>query len=88
MVGAPISEMHGRRPVYISSVLCFTLFVLGAGFSTSLVSLIVCRFFAGVFGGSALVVGFGLLSDIWGPSHLPIALSIFNTIPFCGPAIG
>ena len=29
-----------------------------------------------------------MLADVWNSSELPIALSIFNTIPFCGPAAG
>ncbi|GAB1312746.1 MFS general substrate transporter [Madurella fahalii] len=88
VIGAPISEHFGRRPVYWLSVPVFCLFTAGAGFSDSFASLLICRFFAGAFGGSALVVGFGLLTDIWAPHQLPIALSVFNTVPFMGPSIG
>lgn len=35
-----------------------------------------------------LVVGFGYLADIWTPRQLPVALSVFNMVPFCGPAAG
>lgn len=87
MISAPMSERFGRRPVYHVGVFVFALFILGAGLSQSLPALIVCRFFAGAFGGSVLVVGFGILVDIWNPAELPIALSIFNTVPFCGPAV-
>lgn len=88
MISAPISERFGRRPVYHIGLLAFGLFILGAGLSKSLPALIACRFFAGAFGGSVLVVGFGVLTDVWNPAQLPIALSVFNTVPFCGPAMG
>lgn len=35
-----------------------------------------------------LVVGFGFLADVWTPRQLPVALSVFNMVPFCGPAAG
>ncbi|KAI8953187.1 putative MFS transporter [Xylaria longipes] len=88
LIGAPISENFGRRPVYQLSVPAFCLFILGSGLSVSFASLLICRFLAGAFGGSALVVGFGLLTDIWAPHQLPIALSVFNTVPFMGPSAG
>ncbi|KAI0858238.1 putative MFS transporter [Xylaria cubensis] len=88
VIGAPISENFGRRPVYWLSVPAFCLLILGSGLSVSFASLLICRFLAGAFGGSALVVGFGLLTDIWAPHQLPIALSVFNTIPFMGPSAG
>lgn len=88
MISAPISERFGRRPVYHVGLLAFAIFTSGAGLSRSLPALITLRFFAGAFGGSVLVVGFGVLTDIWSPAQLPVALSVFNTIPFCGPAIG
>ncbi|KAK3294136.1 putative MFS transporter [Chaetomium fimeti] len=88
IIGAPISENFGRRPVYWLSVPVFCLFTVGAALSPSFASMLVCRFFAGAFGGSALVVGFGLLTDVWGSHRLPIALSIFNTVPFMGPSVG
>jgi MFS family permease len=69
-------------------LLAFSLFTLGAGLSKSFASLVMCRFFAGAFGGAMLVLGFGLLADIWTSKQLPVALSIFNVVPFCGPSAG
>lgn len=88
MIAAPVSEELGRRPIYHFNILLFALFTLAAGLSQSFKGLIIYRFLAGVVGGSVLVVGFGVLADVWSPAQLPIALSIFNTIPFCGPAVG
>ncbi|KAF2450241.1 putative MFS transporter [Karstenula rhodostoma CBS 690.94] len=88
LLAAPISENYGRRPVYLLGLLAFSFFTLGAGFSPSFTSLVLCRFFAGAFGGAMLVVGFGFLADVWTTKQLPVALSIFNVVPFCGPAAG
>lgn len=56
---APMSEKYGRKIVYLLSSPVFILFTLGAGFSKSFASLIVCRFFAGLTGSPALAVGAG-----------------------------
>ena len=56
---APMSEKYGRKIVYLLSSPVFILFTLGAGFSKSFASLIVCRFFAGLTGSPALAGGAG-----------------------------
>jgi MFS family permease len=42
---APLSEMYGRRPVYIGSILVFLLLVLPCALATSLTEILVVRFF-------------------------------------------
>lgn len=57
VLAAPISETFGRRVVYLISLPLAALFMLGAGFSQSFASLMICRFFAGFFGSPVLAVG-------------------------------
>ena len=66
----------------------FALFILGAGFSSNIASLTVCRFFAGVFGSPGLSIGGATLSDIWQPHERAIPWAVYVTTPFLGPAIG
>ncbi|KAF2020118.1 MFS general substrate transporter [Aaosphaeria arxii CBS 175.79] len=88
VLSAPISELHGRKIVYlISSPICM-LFTLGAGFSKSFASFIVCRFFAGLTGSPALAVGAGSSVDVVAPQHRAVASSFFIMAPFFGPSIG
>jgi MFS family permease len=81
MVAAPISETYGRSVVYKFSSVAFMLFVLGAGFSNSFASLIVCRFFAGALGGPVLAVGAGTNADMYLPKNRAIASSLFVMMP-------
>ena len=50
---APISEMYGRRPVYIVSTLLFIVLIIPCGLATSLSEVIIVRFF-GALAGSAM----------------------------------
>lgn len=45
VVSAPLSEVYGRRPVYIISMFIFMLFVLPCALSKQLVEVLVWRFF-------------------------------------------
>ncbi|OLL22900.1 putative transporter [Neolecta irregularis DAH-3] len=62
---APLSEMFGRRPIYIISYLPYICFSLGCGLSQSVASLIIFRFFAGVCAAAVLVLCPGTITDIW-----------------------
>jgi hypothetical protein len=81
MIAAPISETYGRSVVYKVSSLAFMFFVLGAGFSKSFASLLVCRFFAGTLGGPVLAVGAGTNADMYAPKDRAIASSLFVMMP-------
>jgi MFS family permease len=81
MIAAPISETYGRSVVYKVSALAYMLFILGAGFSDSLASLLVCRFFAGTIGGPVLAVGAGTNADMYAAKDRAIASSFFIMMP-------
>ncbi|KAF2166921.1 hypothetical protein M409DRAFT_54685 [Zasmidium cellare ATCC 36951] len=87
-IGAPLSETFGRWVVFVVSVPAAALFTLGAGFSKSLGSLLVCRFFAGLMGGPPLSIGGGVLADLFPAQKRAIAGSIFIAAPFLGPCTG
>jgi multidrug resistance protein len=88
MLAGPSSEVLGRKAVYLVSIPIFALFILGSGFSQSIASLIVCRFFAGVFGSPGLSIGSATVADVWRPHERAIPMSLYVTTPFLGPALG
>ena len=88
ILAAPVSETHGRRVVYFTSLPIAALFTLGAGFSQNFASLAITRFFAGFFGSPVLAVGAGTNVDVWLPIHRATASSLFLLAPFLGPALG
>lgn len=45
LVVAPMSELYGRRPVYLICLCCFALLVLPTALATSLAEILIVRFF-------------------------------------------
>ncbi|KAF9698028.1 hypothetical protein EKO04_004127 [Ascochyta lentis] len=88
VISAPLSERYGRKIVYILSSPVFMLFTLGAGFSKSFASLVICRFFAGLSGSPALAVGAGSNADIFPPQKRARITAVFLMAPFAGPSLG
>lgn len=74
--------------MYFLCLPLFGLFTLGAGFSQSFASLLVCRFFAGVFGSPPLSVGAGTIADLLKPAQRAKITAIFVLAPFLGPVLG
>ncbi len=48
LVLAPMSEVYGRRPIFLCSMLFFTLLTLPCALATSMKEVLVARFFAWV----------------------------------------
>ncbi|KAJ4319970.1 hypothetical protein N0V94_003640 [Neodidymelliopsis sp. IMI 364377] len=85
---APLSESFGRRPVVFISLPIFALFILGTGFAQNMATLVVLRFFAGLFAAPSLSMGSGTLSDLWQPEKRSGPMSMYVAAPFFGPALG
>lgn len=88
MIGAPLSESAGRLIVYRLGLPIATLFLIGAAVSKGIASVVICRFFAGVFGSPALSVGGGTMADMWPPARRGPSTALFVMAPFMGPCIG
>jgi DHA1 family multidrug resistance protein-like MFS transporter len=89
---APFSELKGRRlPVIIASS-GFGIFMIAVAVSKDIQTLLICRFFAGLFGSCALTIVPAIFSDIFnnetrGMAIAAFAASVFNG-PLAGPMIG
>ncbi|TVY44468.1 Polyamine transporter [Lachnellula occidentalis] len=88
VLGSPASETLGRRPVYLITIPLFGLFTLGAGFARNVETVIICRFFAGLFGGPALAVGAGTNADLYPPAKRVFTTSLFTLGPFLATGVG
>ncbi|KAG8628102.1 hypothetical protein KVT40_003975 [Elsinoe batatas] len=92
LIASPLSETFGRRVVYLVVLPIFSLFVLGWGFSNSLASLILCRFFAGVFASPSVAIAAATIADMIPPSQRAFPLILYYTTPtlgaLSGPIIG
>ncbi|KAK6434903.1 hypothetical protein LTR95_008910 [Oleoguttula sp. CCFEE 5521] len=88
ILAAPVSETAGRLVVYKITAPCFMLLIVGAGFSKSFGSLLVCRLLAGTLGGPVLAVGAGTNADMYSARDRAVASAFFIMMPFLGPSLG
>jgi MFS family permease len=87
IVGAPLSETYGRKTVFVATTPIFLLFMVGSGFSKNLVSLIICRFFAGVFAAPNINNVSATILDYSEPRYRGASLGIYYSIPSLGSTI-
>lgn len=88
MISSPLSETFGRKLVYLLTLPLFDIFMLGAGLSQNITSLIICRFLAGLFAAPGVSVAAATISDFTYPNQRVIPLAAYYSIPFIGSAIG
>lgn len=85
---APLSEIGGRNPVYIVTLLIFVLFEGGIALSSDIQTRVILRFFSGIAGSPVLSNAGGTLSDMWNPLERTFAFPFFACCGFLGPAVG
>jgi len=88
LLWAPLSEVFGRRKLFIATYILFTAFNGGVVASQNIWTLIVLRFFAGTAGSSPLTNAGGTVSDVFNASQRGLGMAIFASAPFLGPAVG
>lgn len=90
LMTAPLSEMVGRRVIYVVSFPIAMLFAMGVGLAKNIRTILVLRFFTGYFASPALSIAGGTISDVWAnePMDLSFSIALFCLAPFMGPIIG
>jgi hypothetical protein len=85
---APLSEMYGRRPVYLIAVAAFTVLVIPCALSNNLAQILVMRFFGAIAGAAMISNAPGTVSDIVSDDYRALAFSIWSLGPMNGPVVG
>lgn len=85
---APLSEMFGRRPVYIVSMLLFLLLMIPCALATSMAEILAVRFLGALAGSVMIPNCVGTLSDIVTDEYRALAFSIWSIGPLNGPTFG
>ena len=85
---APLSEMYGRRPVYMVSMFMFLVLIIPCGIGTSLVEVLVVRFFGAVAGSVMVANSPGTVSDMVNDHYRALAFSVWSIGPLNGPTFG
>ena len=81
-------ERVGRTIPYFGALTLNALFNLGAGLSHSVSGVLVCRFFAGFFGGLTLVSLEGTFADIWSAQTTNTYYAVQGLAAFIGAGMG
>lgn len=88
MAWSPLSELYGRRlPLFLGYTI-FAIFQIPVAVAQNVQTILVCRFMIGLFGCSPLAVVGGALADFWNPVDRAIAIAMFSSATFVGPALG
>lgn len=90
VVAAPLSEILGRRWIYITTFPISMLFTMGVGLATNIRTILVLRFFSGLVASPPMAMAGGTIGDLWGnaPNEQATAMALFCVAPFLGPVIG
>ena len=88
LVGAPLSETYGRKTVFMVATPVVCLFLLGSALSRGITSLIVCRFFAGMFASPLINNASAVILDCIDGRYRGTTLSVYYTVPSFGAVFG
>ena len=85
---APLSELYGRRPVYVGSMGIFTVLVIPTALGKTMWSIILVRFFGAVAGSAMIANAPGTVMDITPAHQRALAFAIWSIGPMNGPVLG
>ncbi|KAJ9215579.1 hypothetical protein DTO166G4_2949 [Paecilomyces variotii] len=88
LIWGPMSELYGRMPPLFFGYAVFAIFQIPVAVAQNLQTIMVCRFFVGVFGCAPLAVIGGALADFWDPVDRGVAVAFFSAATFGGPTAG
>ncbi|KAL3457676.1 MFS general substrate transporter [Aspergillus heterothallicus] len=85
---APLSELYGRRWIYIISMSCLTIFTAGVVGAKNTQTLLILRFLAGSLGSAPMAIPGGVVADLFDPVIRGLAAMLYAAAPFLGPVLG
>ncbi|TID12908.1 mfs general substrate transporter [Venturia nashicola] len=88
VVLAPLSEMYGRRPIYLVAIVLFGILSIPCALAPNLEAILVSRFFGAIAGSAMITNAPGTVNDIVLEKHRALAFSIWSIGPMNGPVIG
>lgn len=84
---APLSELYGRKWPVTGACFIFTCFMFAAATAKNFQTLMLTRFFSGVFASCPLAVVGSAFNDLFGNEMRGIAIAAFSALVFLGPFI-
>ncbi|KAJ4298241.1 hypothetical protein N0V90_006140 [Kalmusia sp. IMI 367209] len=87
LLWAPMSEVYGRKPSILLPIFGLTVFSFASATAKDIQTLLITRFFAGVFGGAPLSNVGGVMADIWPATQRGAAMLMWGIAVIIGPLI-
>lgn len=84
---APFSELKGRRLPLVISMFGFSIFQVAVAAAKDLQTIMLCRFWGGMFGAAPLAVVAAVFSDMFDNRTRGIAITVFSMTVFSGPLL-
>ncbi|KAH7093444.1 major facilitator superfamily domain-containing protein [Paraphoma chrysanthemicola] len=87
LMWAPMSELYGRKPPIIIASFGFAVFSIAVAVGKDLQTILICRFFAGLFGSSPLAIVAAVFADMFNNKVRGLAVAVFSATVFMGPLL-
>lgn len=88
LIWGPFSELQGRRLPILVGMFGFTIFNFGCATAKDIQTVMICRFFTGLFGSCPLAVVAAVFADMFDNTQRGPAVVIFSSMVFMGPMLG
>ncbi len=87
LMWAPASELYGRRLPIVIAVFGFSIFSVAVAVGKDLQTILICRFFCGLFGSCPLAVVAAVFADMFSNKLRGLAIAVFSATIFMGPLL-
>ncbi|KAI5798448.1 major facilitator superfamily domain-containing protein, partial [Pyronema domesticum] len=88
LIWAPFSELRGRRLPLLLGMFGFSIFQIAVATAKDIQTVILSRFFGGIFASCPLAVVGAVFADIFGQETRGTAIAVFSMMVFSGPLFG
>ncbi|KAF8857483.1 MFS multidrug transporter-like protein [Acephala macrosclerotiorum] len=88
LLWAPLSEVYGRKPAVLAPYFIAGCFSFGTATAKDIQTVLITRFFAGLFGSAPVTNTGGVLGDIWSPGQRGTAIVGYAFAVVGGPTLG
>lgn len=79
---------YGRKPAVLAPYFIAGCFSFGTAAAKDIQTILITRFFAGIFGSAPVTNTGGVLGDIWPPQHRGTAIVFYAFAVVGGPSFG
>ncbi len=91
-IAGKLSDIYGRRPIYMWSIIIFLLGSIASGFAWSMPALAAFRAIQGIGGGGLMSLAFTIIADMVAPreraKYQGFFIAVFGSSSVLGPLVG